>query len=456
MDTASSAIVSAPGAAPAIVEENPLPRVIGTFAITSLAVSVMVGSGIFRIPADIAAQVGTVPGILAVWLIGGVITLSLALSMAELSAMFPRVGGLYFYLREAFGPGVAFNYVWTYVFVNPASWAAIAMIFAASLARLVGLDDAQQRLVAAALITTVCAVNLVSLRFAIALQSFTAVVKMVVVATISLALFSLGDVTAGALGSVALPGVVTLSGFCAALLLVLLPYEGITAACALAGEVRNPQQTMPRALIAATAIVAALYLLINIAYLYVLPIETMAGSTLVAADAMRATAGRSGELAIAWAIVIATFGTIACVSISDPRILFAPARDGLFFTAVGAVHPRLRTPYVAIMLSALLAMPYVFLRSFEQVASQYVLGVWLYYSLAAAGLIWLRHRRPAVARPFRVPLYPIVPIIACVSGVALTMAALMNEAQRTGALLNLGLSLVGIPVWLLWRSRATR
>lgn len=455
MNTASSVLVSPPAAATG-VEESPLPRVIGTFAITGLAVSVMVGSGIFRIPADIAAQVGTVPGILLVWLSGGAITLSLALSMAELSSMFPRVGGLYFYLREAFGPGTAFNYVWTYVFVNPASWAAIAMIFAASLARLFGLDDAQQRSVAAVLIVAVCTLNLLSLRFAVALQSVTAVVKMIAVAAIALALFSLGDFSQGALTGATSSGVVTLSGFGAALLLVLLPYEGITAACSLAGEVRDPQRTMPRALISATAIVTALYMTINIAYMYVLPIEAIAQSSLVAADAMHATAGRSGELMIAWAIVISTFGTIACVSISDPRILFAPARDGLFFTAVGAVHPRLRTPYVAISLSALLAMPYVFFRSFEQVASQYVLGVWLYYSLAAAGLIWLRRRRPDAARPFRVPLYPIVPVIACASGVALIVAALMNEQQRTGALLNLGLSLVGIPVWLLWRRCATR
>jgi amino acid transporter len=431
-----------------------LRRTIGTYSLTALAVTVMVGSGIFKVPASVAALVGSPEAFLLMWVAGGLVTLCLALSLAELAAMFPRTGGLYCYLIEAFGRGTAFNFIWTYVVVNPASWAAIALVFAAALASVVGLGDGAQRFTAAALIVVVATVNVVSVRFAVALQAITSTAKFFALMAVTAVLFAVASPLEPVVGATTVP--VSAMALGTALVLVLLPYDGVSAACALAGEARDPQRTLPRALIAAVAVVTAVYVLINAAYLHVLPLAVMASSPLVAVDAMEAAVGRGAEVAIAAVIMLSTFGTVAAISVSDPRVLFAPARDGLFPPALGAVHGRFGTPYVAIAVSVGLALVYLSSRSFEQVAGQYVLGIWLYYGAACAGLIWLRVRRPDLQRPFRVPLYPLVPGVAVLSAVVVLAAALADPVQRPGALVNLGVSAVGVPAWYAWRRRMLR
>lgn len=439
---------ASPSGKPPVYE--PLPRLIGVWTMSAVVMGIIIGSGIFRSPAGIAAEIGSVGGIGLVWLAGGLITLCLALSLAELATLYPRAGGMYVYIREAFGRGAAFVYVWTFLLINPSNWAAISLIFGESIGRFAGLSDAGERLVAAALIVFVSTANYLSVRFAGRIQNVATFAKALALAAIAFVIFALADASGGAFAepiSFAVPGA---GAFGVALVAVLWPYEGVAGSCALAGEVREPQRTLPRALILSVLVVMVLYLLINAAYLYAVPVAGVASSQLVATDAMRNAVGPNAELAIAACIALATFGSVAATSIVDPRVFFAPARDRLFFAAAGAVHPHFRTPYVAIVLSGVLAIIYLSVRTFEELAAQFVLGMWLFYGLAIAGLIVLRIRHPAVARPYRVPLYPLVPLVVVASAGLLILNALFDEGQRSSAWLNLAATASGIPVYWLW------
>lgn len=445
-DAERGAALSVPGA---------LPRRLGMWSMAAVVMGTMIGSGIFRTPATIADTVGSVGAIAAVWTIGGLVTICLALCLAELGTMFPRAGGIYVYLHEAFGPVVAFVFGLTFLFINPSQWAAISLIFADYLGSFVPLTDVGKRAVASGLIVFVSVTNYFSVGFAAAIQNFATSAKALALAAIALIIFLLGTGTTGALAQPvdwSAPGI---GVFGIALVAVLWPYEGVAGTCALAGEVRDPARNVPRALILSVLIVMALYLLVNAAYLYVLPLEAAANSSLIAADAMNAVAGSSGAAVIAACVMLSTFGAVAATSISDPRVFYAMARDGLFFERIGAVHPRFATPHVAIILSGVAAVIYIWVRTFEQLAAQFVIGMWLFYTLAVIGLIVLRIRRPNAHRPYRALGFPIVPVVFVIGACGLLVNSLWELPAITTA--NLAVMLAGIPLYFVWkRVRANR
>lgn len=437
--------------ATAEAQAEALPRRLGAWSMIAVTMGVMIGSGIFRTPSSIAQITGSVGGIALIWIAGGLITLCLALCLAELATMFPRAGGIYVYLHEAYGPAVAFVFGWTFLLINPAQWAAITIIFADYLGAFLPLTASGKRLVASALIVSVSAANYFSLRFASVIQNFTTASKALALAVISLLLLTLGNGSGGALAQPAqwsLPG---LGAIGVAIVAVLWPYEGVASSCALAGEVRDPARTLPRALIVSVLGVMTLYLLINAAYLHVLPLSAVSGSGFVAAEAMQSVAGPAGAAFISACVLLSTFGAIAATAIVDPRVFYAMARDGLFFKRIGAVHPRYRTPHVAIVVSAALAIVYVWVRTFEELASQFILGLWLFYALAVLAVLVLRIRRPAAARPYRTVGYPIVPVIFVLSAAGLLVSALFELPVIS--LINLGVTASGIPLYFLWKLR---
>lgn len=437
--------------ATAEAQAEALPRRLGAWSMIAVTMGVMIGSGIFRTPSSIAQITGSVGGIALIWIAGGLITLCLALCLAELATMFPRAGGIYVYLHEAYGPAVAFVFGWTFLLINPAQWAAITIIFADYLGAFLPLTASGKRLVASALIVSVSAANYFSLRFASVIQNFTTASKALALAVISLLLLTLGNGSGGALAQPAqwsLPG---LGAIGVAIVAVLWPYEGVASSCALAGEVRDPARTLPRALIVSVLGVMTLYLLINAAYLHVLPLAVVASSGFVAAEAMQSVAGSAGAAFISACVLLSTFGAIAATAIVDPRVFYAMARDGLFFKRIGAVHPRYRTPHVAIVVSAALAIVYVWVRTFEELASQFILGLWLFYALAVLAVLVLRIRRPAAARPYRTVGYPIVPVIFVLSAAGLLVSALFELPVIS--LINLGVTASGIPLYFLWKLR---
>jgi APA family basic amino acid/polyamine antiporter len=427
-----------------------LPRRIGLGAATALTVGTIIGSGIFRVPASVAADVGSVGGIALVWVLGGVITLCGALSLAELAAAFPRSGGVFVYLREAYGPGVAFLFGWTMLFLAPAALAGISLVFAEYLGTLVRLPPWGVKVAAALAILVVSAASYRSVKGASALVGVATVGKVGALAALVVAAFLLGDGSAGSFGRGAPPAAdARWGGVGLGLVAALWAYNGIQDMSSIAGEVRDPDRTLPRALIAGTSIVVAVYLAANVAYLWVLPFATLRSSPLVASDAMVRVAGSIGASLVAAMVMVSTFGASAGFAITNPRIYYAMAREGLLFAPLARVHPRFATPHVAVVATAVLSFACVWSSSFERLTEAFVLGIWPFLALAAAGVIVLRRRRPDLARPYRVPAYPLVPLVFIAGTIAVIGSALVARPLTT--LAGMGLTLLGLPVYLVWR-----
>lgn len=413
-------------------------------------VGIIIGSGIFRVPATVAAQVGSVGGVIAVWVVGGIITLCGALSLAELAAAFPASGGVFVYLRETYGPGVAFVFGWISLFLAPAGTAGIALVFAEYFGTLVPLSPAGVRLVAASAILFTAMAGYRSVRGAGALVSAASGAKVAALAVLVLAAFLLGNGSTGAFGGGA-PAAsdANWGGVGLALVAALWAYNGIQDMVSVAGEVRDPARVLPRALLAGTAVVVAAYLAANAAYLRVLPFATLRTSPLVASTAMVRVMGAGGAALVAAMVMISTFGAINGLMLTNPRVFYAMASEGLLFTPLARVHPRYGTPHVAVASFAAVALACVWSRTFEQLADAFVLGIWPFLALAAGGVLVLRRTRPDLARPYRTPGYPIVPLIFIAGTIWVVGSALVARPATT--LAGIGLTFLGIPVYLIWQ-----
>lgn len=436
-----------------------LPRRLGLWSAVAVAVGSTIGSGIFRTPAVIAARVPSPWPMLGVWVLGGLLALCGALTYAELAAMFPRSGGVFVYIREGFGRLPAFLFGWTELtLIRASALGAIATPFAEYLLRSLGFDlqvphtAAAVHYVAAVAIAVTAALNYVGLRWSAVVLNLTTSAKYgALLLLVFLAFFSgRGDFTHFAASAGPLSGGL----FGLALVSVLWAYDGWGDLSFVGGEVRDPERNLPRALILGTAAIIAIYLLVNVAYLYLLPIARIAESPLVAADAAQLLVGRVGVGLIAVVVMIATFSTLLGSMLTAPRVFFAMADDGLFFRSVARVHPRFQTPSVSIVLTALLGIGFVLVQTFEQLADQFVVAIFPFYALAAAAVLVLRRRRPDAPRPVRVFGYPAVPLLFVLASLLILLNALVEHPGATGfAFLVI---LAGIPVhyrWLRVRAR---
>ncbi len=443
------------GTAHAAARPDELPRRLSLVSTIAVTVGLIVGSGVFRAPSSVAQAAGSVGAIGLVWLIGGLVTLCLALCVAELSTMFPRAGGAFVYLRESLGPAAAFAYGWTYlVAITPTAWATIAMVFAEYSGVFVTLTPTGTRIVATAAIVVVTVVNVVSVPLAAAIQNVATSGKMLALAAVIGVLFAFGDGTHGALANAAAGQAVSVGGFVVGLVAALWAYDGVVPAASVFGEVRDPARTLPRALVAGVLAVTIIYLGMNAALLYVMPVNAVAASKLVAADAMRAIVGPTGVSIVAAAVMLTTFGALASTALCDPRVVFATAHDGLFFRVIARVHPRFETPHVAVLLCGVLAVVWIWARSLEQLAAQFVLGLWPFYALMVLGLLRLRATRPEADRPYRVPLYPWVPL-ACVAGSVALLVGSFIELPKVSAI-NVSIIALAFPIYFAWRAMKRR
>jgi basic amino acid/polyamine antiporter, APA family len=387
--------------------------------------------------------------VVLVWVLGGIISLCGALTIAELAALFPRAGGIYVYLREAYGPLVAFLFGWSWFFIRSAASAGTALVFVGYLRTFVPLSDLAGRAIAVALILLVGATNYRSVRLGAAILNASTLAKVLAILVVALALFALGEVGGGAFGEPIGLAPRTWGGVGVALIAALYAYDGWVAATLIAGEVRDPGRALPRALVAGTAVVIATYLIINFAYLFALPLVDMARSQSVAADAMTRVSGNMGAAAVAALVMLSAFGALNAGLLTGPRVYFAMAEDGLFFRRVAAVHPRYHTPHVAVAIVVVLTALNASLRTFEQLAEAFVLLLYPFLALTVAAVFVLRRRRPELERPYRTAGYPVVPLIFLVG----TMAMLGNAALERPAttLISVAIGAAGLPVYAWWR-----
>lgn len=427
-----------------------LPRRLGPWSTGAVTVGIMIGSGVFRVPAAVAAQTGSPGVMLLVWVVGALVALCGALSLAEVAALFPRAGGMYVYLREAYGPLTAFLFGWLYLIIIPTGAGAIALVFAEYLSRLVPLTPGQVRLAAAALIVLLAAAQYRSLRFGAAIQNVSTAAKVLAIVALTVAAFVLGRGDgAWAAGGTIHP--VTWGGFGLGLVTVLWAYNGWQDVTCLSGEVRDPRRALPRALVGGTFAVAIVYLLANAAYLHVLPLSAMASSPLVAADVAVRLVGPVGAALVAALVCISTFGALNAVLMAIPRVFWAMADDGLFFRFVAAVHPRYRTPHMAITATAVLSVVYLALQTFEQLIEAFILASLPFWALSVASVFVFRRRRPEAPRVYRTPGYPVVPLLFVAAMVMLVANSLAAHPEAT--VTSLGAVLAGVPLYYAWRRR---
>lgn len=438
------------------MSESRLPRQLGFLSTTAVLIGSTIGSGIFRSPAGIAERLpGPLP-LLVVWTTGGLFALCGALTLAEIAGALPRTGGLYVYLREGWGKLPAFLFGWSeLVIIRAAALGAIATTFSEYLLRVLGYDpsvapyDWYVHLIAAVAIAVVATFNILGLKWGSLVQNLTTVAKYGGLLFIVLLALALGlPQTGGHFTPAAPPGSFSISAFGLALVSVLWAYDGWADLAFISGEVKDPGRNLPRALIWGTLAVIAIYILANIAYLGVMPVEEVRHSKLVAADVALRLIGPAGVTFIALTVMLSTLGTLNGSILTNPRVFFAMAADGLLFRKIAAVHPRFETPYVAIALTAVLGIVFVLLRTFEQLADTFVTAILPFYALGVASIFVFRRRSAKdYTPPFRAPLYPIAPIVFVLATLYLLVNALIDPSSRVGTLAIFVVILLGIPVY---------
>jgi len=432
-----------------------MPRSVSLLQTITLSVGITIGSGIFRVPATVAAQLQAPGMILACWVLGGIIALCGALTIAELAGALPRSGGIFAYLLESYGPLPAFLFGWTeLVVIRAAALGAIATIFAEYLGYFLPLSAAQVRYTAALAIALIGALNYAGVQRAAALLSATTAAKYAALLALGLLAFTATG-GSGAHFVPAWPAAVPLSLLATALIPVMWSYDGWADAAFIAGEISNPQRNLPIALITGAAAVMLVYLVVNIGFLYALAPGQMAGAKLIAASvaARIPLLGGAGAALVAAAVVVAAFSGLNASMMAGSRVFFAMADRGLFFQVAARVSPRFDTPSVAIGLATLLGVVYVLQNDFAQLADKFILGIWPFYAFAVAGVFVLRRRRPELPRPYRVWGYPLVPAVFLLASVFMVLNALVTDPRNSG--FTLGIIVAGVPVFWL-RSAALR
>jgi APA family basic amino acid/polyamine antiporter len=432
-----------------------MPRSVGLLQTIAVSVGVAIGSGIFRVPATVAAQLQAPGAILLCWVLGGIIALCGALTVAELAGALPRSGGIFAYLLEAYGPVPAFLFGWTeLVVIRAAALGAIATIFAEYLGYFWPLTPQQVRYTAALAIAVIGAINYVGVQRAAALQSITTALKYAALLGLGLLAFTARG-GSGAHFSSPWGAGMSLSLLATALIPVLWTYDGWADPATMAGEISDPQRNLPRALIAGALCVMLVYLVVNVGFLYALAPTQMADSSLIAATVAERIPlfGSAGAGAIAAAVVLAAFSGLNASMMTGSRVFFAMADRGLFFRFAARISPRFHSPSVAIALATVLGAAYVLENDFAQLADKFVLGIWPFYALTVAAVFVLRRTRPDLVRPYRVWGYPVVPAVFLLASVLMVANALISDPHNTG--ITFLIILAGVPVYWL-RARLLR
>jgi APA family basic amino acid/polyamine antiporter len=434
------------------VTSSMLRPAIGVVRATAMVVGIIIGASIFVQPSQITGEVGTIGGVLLVWTIAGALTLIGSLIAAELSSAFPRTGGVYVFLAEAYGPAVGFLWGWAMFWtMHTGIIAAIAVVFARYVGFFAPLDDTGLRVVAIAAILIITAINYLGVRQGSAVQTGFTLVKVGAILLIIVAGFVLAPRAASAPAAAvdAVTTGISLRAVGTALVAALFAFGGWHMVTYASGETVAPRRTIPLALLIGTLVVSVCYIALNAAYLHVLPLETVAASTRVAADFADAVMG-SGAAIMSVLVIISTVGALAGVILAGPRVYLAMAGDGLLFRWLGAVHPVHRTPHRALVIQAVWASVLVATGTYRALFTRVIYTEWIFFGLMAAGLLILR-RRSGYAPEYRMWCAPLLAVLF----IAVTAAIVANQIASEPASSAVGLLLVlaGLPVYHLWIRR---
>jgi len=423
-----------------------LPRRLGLLDAIAIVTGTIIGSGIFLVPNLVARQLPSPTAIVGVWIFSGLLSLAGALVFAELGAMIPASGGLYAYLREAFGPLAAFLCGWSFfVVVLTAAIAWLSVSFAIYLSAFVPLTFLEQKLVAVAIIGVLSWINYRGVVAGARVQALLTICKaggllLLIVAALTSPVNHWNTPQTGTW---------TIPQFGAAMIACLLTYDGWIALGLVAGEVKNPQRNIPLGLIAGISICIALYVVANFAYLKVLTVTDTAQTERVAARVAEIAMGGVGSRVVSGIILLSIAGAINGWMMAAPRIYFEQARDGLFFAKFAEVDARYCTPGIAILLQAVWAMVLCLSGTYETLGAYAMFAAWLFYGATVVGAIVLRMNRPEAERPYRMWGYPVLPVVFAVVAFGFVVNTAVTDWKP--ALSGSALIAAGIPVYWLWR-----
>jgi APA family basic amino acid/polyamine antiporter len=432
-------------------------RALGPFDATMVVVGGIVGSGIFILPSVVAQRLPTSALVLLAWAVGGAIALAGAFAFAELATLFPRAGGEYTYLREAYPPVVAFLFGWaSLVMIQGGGLAAVAITFAQYALRLLSLETGSAPLWAAAAIAIVALVNYVGVKSGSRLLNVLVILKIAALAALiggGILLPHRATLPPSAAAPAAAPSA-GIAAFGGALVPILFAYGGWQSVNLIAEETRDPRRTLPRALVAGTTLVVFIYLAANVVYLRMLTRPGLAATPTPAADAARLLFGPGADRLIAASIAISAFGFLDLTLLAQTRIYYAMGRDGLFFASLARIHPRFQTPALAILLQAVWGIVLVLTGTYAELVDSVVFGDWIFFGLTVLGVFLFRRRIPLASREeraFRTPGYPWFPALFLAAAALAVVSAIRTNPARS--LVGTGLLAAGIPIYLFFARR---
>lgn len=461
-------------------KKTELVRGLGLTAAVMLVAGSMIGSGIFRKPATMAGQLMSPELLILVWIIAGIVTFIGALTNSEIAGMIDATGGQYAYFRKMYGDATAFFYGWSILAViQTGSQAAIAYVFAEYLGYFIKYPQLPQSIqsfsfyipvignihpfiefgtkaVAILCILFLTGINYLGVLLGGIVQTIMTFIKIASIIILSILLFSFGN---GSISNIytnfTLPqnlpqNIFVLIGL--ALSGAFWAYDGWNNVTFVAGEIKLPQRNVPRALLFGTLIVMGVYVLINIAFLYVLPVNVMAKSPLVAASAANVIFGTSGASLISVAVIISTFGALNGSILSTARVQFAMSRDNLFFKSIGKIHPKFCTPHISLVVQGIWSCVLVMSGTFDTITDYVIFAAWLFYALGAFGVFVLRRKMPQTPRPYKVWGYPYVPAIFVIFSIIYLLNTVVSATSE--AAMGLLLILLGLPFYFYWKYKS--
>ena len=422
----------------------------GLLDATAMVVGIIIGAAIFVQPAEINRHVPSIPGVLSVWVVAGILSLFGALVCAELSSVFPRTGGVYVFLKETLSPGCGFLWGWAMFWsVHSGIIAATSVIFARYLAYFIPLGSLGIRAAAITGILLLSFINYLGVRQGSLLQTIVTTAKMVAILLLLAMVLALGSPAERSASSAIAPQV-SFREFVLGISAALFAFGGWHMVTYAAGETRHPEKTIPRALLIGCLTVTVCYVALNAAYLYLLPLDRVVSSTRLAADAAQALAGSRGAAAISALVILSSLGVLNGVILAGPRTYFAMAEEGLAFGWLGRIHARFRTPHRAILVQALWSSVLVATGTYRALFTRVIYTEWLFFAVMTIGLLRLR-RRPGYAPAYRAWGYPLVPL--SFTGASIVVAVIQIAADPLQAATGLLLVVIGWPVYHLWVRR---
>ncbi|MBT3947186.1 MAG: amino acid permease [Candidatus Marinimicrobia bacterium] len=429
-----------------------LKRVLSLMDATMINAGGIIGSGIFMVPATVALYTASSSLFFMVWILGGVVSLFGALSVAELGAAMPKAGGQYVFLNEAYGPVWGYLYGWSAVVViNTASMAAVGVAFAEYLKFFYPISDLAVKEIAICSIILLTIINIVDVKSGARFQNVFTFAKIgAILGVILLGLFLEGGSTQNFSPLFTdRPPLSLIGPLGLAMVAVLWTFDGWIFVTYVAGEVKNPKRNIPLSLILCMVIVVTVYLALNTVLVYVLGFDQMIGSELVMADAASKFIGGKGAAIVTIIILISLIGANNGFILTSARINYAMARDNRFFKQAAIIHPKFQSPANALIIQCIWACILTFSGTFNQLITYIIFASWIFYGMSAGAVIILRKKKPDMERPYQIPFYPWIPIIFILFAIFLTVNTIL-EAPRDAAI-GSGLILAGLPLYYYWK-----